>query len=185
LNIWQVVKESAPEPLANCRAVNVTWENVETRCIPGFDGGHPLTFVLEVYLIDEDLISSPNENSHRKLPSGKMLVYNLTSSDAPHFQIAGLSPGTKYQFAGYAHNIKGQSAKILFNVTTLNLAEKRTAETRTKVGAVINDKTDAEQESFGIDLNQNRVDPGLALLPIIAILCGVALGILMYIGGNK
>ena len=81
--------------------------------------------------------------------------------------------------------MKGQSAKILFNVTTLNLAEKRTAETRSKVGAVINDKTDAEQETFGNDLTQNRVDPGLALLPIIAILCGVALGKLTNTDGNK
>ena len=82
-------------------------------------------FVLEVYLVDEDLISSSEvSGGRRKLPSGRILVYNLTSSDAPHFQIAGLTPGTTYQFATYAHNIKGPSAKMLFNVTTLNLAEK-------------------------------------------------------------
>ena len=172
------MKESAPEPLTNCRPVNVTWENVETRCTAGFDGGHPLLFVLEVYLVDEDLISSSEVNGYRKLPSGRILVYNLTSHDAPHFQMAGLSPGTTYQFAAYAHNIKGQSAKILFNVTTLNLAEKRTAETRSKVGAVINEQNDAESESFGNELSQDRVDPGLALLPIVAILCGVGLGAL-------
>ena len=107
-------------------------------------------------------------------------MYNLTSSDSPHFQIAGLTPGTTYQFAVYAHNIKGQSAKILFNATTLNLAEKRTAETRSKVGAVINEQNEAEKEKFGNELSPNRVDPGLALLPIIAILCGVALGMFPY-----
>ena len=159
----------------------MTWENVETRCSPGFDGGHPLVYVLEVYLVDEELIpSSDISGVSRKIPSGRILVYNLTSSDAPHFQIAGLTPGTTYQFAVYAHNIKGQSAKILFNATTLNLAEKRTAETRSKVGAVINEQNEAEKEKFGNELSPNRVDPGLALLPIIAILCGVALGMFTY-----
>ena len=159
----------------------MTWENVETRCSPGFDGGHPLVYVLEVYLVDEELIpSSDMSGLSRKLPSGRILVYNLTTSDAPHFQIAGLTPGTTYQFAVYAHNIKGQSAKILFNATTLNLAEKRTAETRSKVGAVINEQNEAEKEKFGNELSPNRVDPGLALLPIIAILCGVALGMFPY-----
>ena len=175
------MKESAPEPLTNCRAVNVTWENVETRCKPGFDGGHPLLFVLEVYLVDDDLVASNSEiSTNRKFHSGRILVYNLTSADAPHFQMAGLSPGTTYQFAAYARNVKGQSAKILFNATTLNLAEKRTAETRSKVGAVINEQGDVENESFGKELGQSRVDPGLALLPIIAILCGVALGMNPY-----
>ena len=164
--------------MENCRSVNVTWENVEAKCKPGFDGGHPLIFVLEVYLVDdEEIVSSSDINSRHKLPGGRILVNNLTSFEAPHFQISGLTPGTTYQFAAYAHNVKGQSAKMLFNVTTLNLAEKRTAETRSKVGAVINEKNDAEKEKFGNEINSNRVDPGLALLPIIAILCGVALGI--------
>ena len=175
---FQVVKESSPEPLENCRAINVTWENVEAKCTPGFDGGHPLIFVLEVYLVDEgEIISSSDLNTHGNLAGGRILVNNLTSSEAPHFQISGLTPGTTYQFAAYAYNVKGQSAKMLFNVTTLNLAEKRTAETRSKVGAVINEKTDVAKEEFGNEINSNRVDPGLALLPIIAILCGVALGI--------
>ena len=174
---FQVVKESAPEPLENCRSINVTWENVEAKCKRGFDGGHPLIFVLEVYLVDdEEIITSSDLNSHRKFSGGRILVNNLTSSEAPHFQISGLTPGTTYQFAAYAYNVKGQSAKMLFNVTTLNLAEKRTAETRSKVGAVINEKTDVEKEQFSNEINSNRVDPGLALLPIIAILCGVALG---------
>ena len=173
------MKESAPEPLQNCRAINVTWENVETRCTPAFDGGHPPIFVLEVYLVD-DVTDSSSEIGQLSGGGGRILVYNLTSQDAPHFQMAGLTPGTMYQFAAYARNIKGQAAKILFNVTTLNLAEKRTAETRSKVGAVINEQSsEAESESFGNELSQtNRVDPGLALLPIIAILCGVALGMI-------
>ena len=121
---------------------------MEAKCKPGFDGGHPLIFVLEVYLVDdEEIVSSSDINSRHKLPGGRILVNNLTSFEAPHFQISGLTPGTTYQFAAYAHNVKGQSAKMLFNVTTLNLAEKRTAETRSKVGAVINEKNDAEKES--------------------------------------
>ena len=104
---------------------------------------------------------------------GKVLVYNISNMDAPHFEMAGLTPGTTYLFAAFVYNVKGQSAKILFNVTTLNLAEKRTAETRSKLGAV---KNEQEATEMG-DLDTVQIDPGLALLPIIAILCGVAIGL--------
>ena len=78
------MKESAPEPLTNCRAVNVTWENVETRCKPGVDGGHPLLFVLEVYLVDDDLVSSASEiSTNRKLHSGRILAVSYTHLTLP------------------------------------------------------------------------------------------------------
>ena len=120
-------------------------------------------YVLEVYMISS---SSNNNVANDNEPTGTgnrrddygngniddlatstrvvmmgLPVYNLTSHDAPHFEMAGLAPGTTYRLAAYAANVKGQSAKILFNVTTLNLAEKRTAETpRSKVGAVIDEQ---------------------------------------------
>ena len=74
-------------------------------------------YVMEVYHLTDEA-------------KGKRLVYNMSSAEAPHFELAGLAPGATYQLATYVYNVKGQSAKIVFKVTTLNLAEKRTAETR-------------------------------------------------------
>ena len=102
----------------------MTWENIEARCEAGFDGGHQPVYVLEVYMLP-----SP-DNGLAVNGGGNVLIYNISSADGPHFEMAGLTPGTTYQFAAFVYNLKGQSPKILFNVTTLNLAEKRTAETR-------------------------------------------------------
>merc|ERR1719225_1667648 len=66
-----------------------------------------------------------------------------------------------------------------FNATTLNMSEKRTAETRSKLSPItdpeatkINHDQELVDHRSGLD-----VDPGLAILPIIAILCGVAIGL--------
>ena len=48
-----------------------------------------------------------------------------------------------------------------FNATTLNMAEKRTAETRSKLSPITDDATKNVQEKI------SEVDPGLAILPII------------------
>ena len=143
---------------------------MEAKCTPGFDGGHSPVYVLEVYQADH------REDFVKNLEKRHNLIYNISNPERPHFEMAGLSAGTSYQFAAYVYNVMGQSAKILFNVTTLNyFAEPRSKENEVGAKPVINDP-DAEgaQESVG---EMNQVDPGLALLPIIAILCGVAIGL--------
>ena len=169
---FEIVRESAPEPLIGCAAVNMTWERVRVECRAGFDGGHPPTFILEAYVLSatEGITVAPGS-----------LVYNATSNEIPpRFDLVGLNPGTEYQFVLYASNALGVSPKFSLNATTLNLAEKRTAETRSKLEP-LNDQdmeTSRVRLGGGVDaLEGNDVDPGLALLPIIAILCGVAVGL--------
>lgn len=157
---FEIVRESSPEPLTKCRTVNVTWEMLETLCNEGFDGGHFPTYHLEVYRTD--------------VIGKQYLAYNLSSNERPHFQLLGLEPGTDFSLVAFASNELGTSEKVLFNATTLNLAEKRTAETRSKLSPIVDDP-----QSVGMDADaqQIEVDPGLALLPIVAILCGVGIGL--------
>ena len=168
---FEIVRESAPEPLSGCSAVNMTWERVRVECRAGFDGGHPPTFILEAYVL------SVSEGI--TVPPGS-LVYNATSNEIPpRFDLVGLNPGTEYQFLLYASNSLGTSPKFALNATTLNLAEKRTAETRSKLEPLSDQEVETSRaRGGGVDaLEGNDVDPGLALLPIIAILCGVAVGL--------
>jgi hypothetical protein len=103
----------------------MTWERVRVECRAGFDGGHPPTFVLEAYVL--------SASEGLTVPPGS-LVYNATSNEIPpRFDLAGLIPGTEYQFVLYASNALGTSSKFWLNATTLNVAEKRTAETRSKL----------------------------------------------------
>jgi hypothetical protein len=167
---FEIVRESAPEPLSACSAVNMTWERVRVECKAGFDGGHPPTFILEAFAL------STSEGT--TLAAGS-LVYNATSNELPpRFDLVGLIPGTEYQFVLYASNTLGTSSKVSLNATTLNLAEKRTAETRSKLEPLNDQEIETSRTRGGVDaLEGSEVDPGLALLPIIAILCGVAVGL--------
>ncbi len=148
----------------------MTWERVRVECKAGFDGGHPPTFILEAFAL------STSEGT--TLAAGS-LVYNATSNELPpRFDLVGLIPGTEYQFVLYASNTLGTSSKVSLNATTLNLAEKRTAETRSKLEPLNDQEIETSRNRGGVDaLEGSEVDPGLALLPIIAILCGVAVGL--------
>ena len=61
----------------------------------------------------------------------------------------------------YLISTLGISPRMSFNATTLNMAEKRTAETRSKLSPITDDATKNVQEKI------SEVDPGLAILPII------------------
>ena len=134
----------------------MTWERVRVECRAGFDGGHPPIFVLEAYALatTEGTLLAPGS-----------LVYNATSNETPpRFDLIGLSPGTDYQFVMYATNSLGTSSKFWLNATTLNLAEKRTAETRSKLEPLNDQEIETSRARGGVDaLEAGDVDPGRVL----------------------
>ena len=153
---FEIVQESQPDPPSGCHAPNVTWDGLEIACVPGFDGGHLPAFHAEIYRYG-------------------VLVDNLTNAEVPRFAISGLEAGADFRLMIYASNLMGSSEAVGLNVTTLNLAEKRTAETRSKLSPIMDDPKDLM--SSDLATSSEVVDPGLALLPIVAILCGVAIGL--------
>ena len=189
---YEIVRESAPDPPKYCQPLNVTWERIEAACQSGFDGGHFPTFHCEVYKSEASTAASAEDTASSSSSSTLVssaadtttaqrlrLVYNLSNSEAPEFMLDGLEAGAEYHIVVYASNMLGKSPKMSFNATTLNMAEKRTAETRSKLSPItdpeatkINHDQELVDHRSGLD-----VDPGLAILPIIAILCGVAIGL--------
>ena len=67
------------------------------------------------------------------------LVFNMTNHEAPIFTLTSLEAGVDYHIVVYASNDLGLSQRVSFNTSTLNLAEKRTAETRSKLSPIMND----------------------------------------------
>ena len=59
----------------------------------------------------------------------------------------------------------------------MNVAEKRTAETRSKVAAVEDGAVPKDASTSELGGGVGTAHSGLALLPIVAILCGVAVGL--------
>ena len=66
----------------------------------------------------------------------------------------GLEAGSDYHIVVYASNDLGLSPKVSFNASTLNLAEKRTAETRSKLSPIMNDpkKLDVTQDTIQVSM---------------------------------
>ncbi|XP_023711739.1 nephrin isoform X2 [Cryptotermes secundus] len=108
--VFQVVAAGKPFPVRNCTLSNQTSSSVEVSCQPGFDGGLPQYFLLELYSAD----------------SG-MPRYNLTSPDHPTFFLANLEPDVTFRIAVFAVNSKGRSPGIVLEEVTFRDAEKRTA----------------------------------------------------------
>ncbi|KAJ9597409.1 hypothetical protein L9F63_011730, partial [Diploptera punctata] len=107
--VFQVVAAGKPFPVRNCTLSNQTSNSVEVSCQPGFDGGLPQYFLLELYSADSGV---PR--------------YNLTSSEHPTFFLANLEPDVTFRIAVFAVNSKGRSAGIVLEEVTFRDAEKRT-----------------------------------------------------------
>lgn len=100
-----------PGPLRNCSLFNQTGDSLEVECTPGFDGGLPQKFVLEVY----EALSM-------------QLRLNLSNEVAPAFRVSELLPGasTLLRMVLYAVNPKGRGeATVLENIALWD-AERRT-----------------------------------------------------------
>jgi hypothetical protein len=87
------------------------------ECVPGYDGGLPQRFVLEVY----------EARTMR-------LRLNLTSDAAPAFRVAELQPGssTLLRMVLYAANPKGRGELTVLDDIALWDAEKRTGSRATQ-----------------------------------------------------
>lgn len=83
------------------------------ECVPGFDGGQPQHFDLEVY-------------------EGRHLVANV-SSDTASFSVSGLAPGLVLRIMVFAANAKGRSEPSHLEGFTLKAAEKQTGESSATV----------------------------------------------------
>lgn len=103
--------------MRNCTLANQTYTSVEVKCIPGYDGGLPQKFLLEVYHGDVDFTTH------------KRPIYNVSTEDQPVFALMDLETSADYvHVAIYAVNSKGRSQPVIISEVTSRDAEKRTGE---------------------------------------------------------
>ncbi|XP_042230323.1 nephrin-like isoform X2 [Homarus americanus] len=108
--VFHVFPAGKPDPVHNCSVYNLSVAVVNVRCMAGFDGGLPQTFILELY--------------H---PRTSTLLANTTNS-VPTFSVPDLPAGVALRGVVYSTNAKGGSEKLSLQVYTLkDVAERRTA----------------------------------------------------------
>lgn len=107
---FQVVAAGKPHHLRNCSLWNQTSSSVEISCVPGFDGGLPQYFLLELY------------KSSSAIP-----FYNRTNHNEPRFYLTDLEPDVTFRIVVFAVNAKGRSKGEILEEVTFKDAEKRTA----------------------------------------------------------
>lgn len=100
-----------PFPVKNCTLSNQTSSSVEVFCLPGFDGGLPQHFLLELY------------SSNSAVPR-----FNITSYTEPYFFLDNLEPDVTFRIAVFAVNSKGRSHGVVLEEVTFRDAEKQTGE---------------------------------------------------------
>lgn len=98
-----------PLPVKNCTLTNQTSNSVEVYCLPGFDGGLPQHFLLELY----------TENSI--IPR-----YNVTAFAEPYFFLDNLETDVIFRMVVFSVNSKGKSNGVVLEEITFRDAEKRT-----------------------------------------------------------
>ncbi|KAJ8924236.1 hypothetical protein NQ315_007027 [Exocentrus adspersus] len=109
--IFQVVAAGKPFPVKNCSLSNQTSSSVEVFCLPGFDGGLPQHFLLELYSTNSGLAK-----------------FNMTSYSEPYFFLDNLEPDVTFRIVVFAVNSKGRSHGVVLEEVTFRDAEKRTAQ---------------------------------------------------------
>ncbi|XP_076657187.1 hemicentin-1 isoform X2 [Halictus rubicundus] len=116
--LFQLVSARKPYPVVNCTLANQTHTSVEVKCVPGFDGGLPQKFVLEVYHGDVDFLSSIQP------------LYNVSNTEEPSFSLTGLEASVEagVHVAVYAINAKGRSNSVILSEVAYRDAEKRTGQ---------------------------------------------------------
>ncbi|KAB0794697.1 hypothetical protein PPYR_11536 [Photinus pyralis] len=108
--IFQVVAAGKPYSVKNCTLSNQTTSSVEVYCLPGFDGGLPQYFLLELY------------SANSAVPR-----YNITANDEPYFYLSNLEPDVTFKISVFAVNGKGRSQGVILEEVTFRDPEKRTA----------------------------------------------------------
>ncbi|CAM1308475.1 Uncharacterised protein r2_g1842 [Pycnogonum litorale] len=96
-----------PEPVSNCSLTNRTVNTLSVICDPGFDGGLPQIFIMEVFDSRETILHA-----------------NVTSRTYPEFFAQNLPPNTRLKILIYSRNDKGRSHSIPVNTETLALPSR-------------------------------------------------------------
>ncbi|XP_049962106.1 synaptogenesis protein syg-2-like [Schistocerca serialis cubense] len=105
--VFHIVPAGQPDVPTNCSVLNQTSQSVVVRCTPGFDGGQPQSFLLEVL---------EAANGHQ--------LFNMTQL-RPHFVVDGLAAGQLLQLRISAVNAKGRSDSVTLDAATLMPPEMR------------------------------------------------------------
>ncbi|XP_074042436.1 sidestep II transmembrane protein, partial [Leptinotarsa decemlineata] len=108
--VFQLVAAGKPFPVKNCTLTNQTSSSVEVFCLPGFDGGLPQHFLLELY------------STNSAIPR-----FNMTSFTEPYFFLDNLEPDVTFRIVVFSVNSKGRSHGVILEEVTFRDAEKRTA----------------------------------------------------------
>ncbi|KAF7490044.1 B-cell receptor CD22 [Sarcoptes scabiei] len=107
--VFTIVEAGPPNPVHDCRIVNVTMTSFILECTPGENGGLRQIFHLEVYNIEKEHLQG-----------------NLTSMDEPRFAVENLPHDTAFLLNVFSTNIKGRSDSITLRTATSAYAAKQT-----------------------------------------------------------
>lgn len=119
-----ILKLGFPNPVINCTVFNHTDMAIEILCTPGYDGGLPQVFILEMFSSITGLVRFV-EKHHFINPKNQSLIYyryNQTNTDEPRFSIENLDTLTtimtnennSLKARVYAMNQKGRSSSFMF-----------------------------------------------------------------------
>ncbi|XP_069959342.1 nephrin-like [Cherax quadricarinatus] len=102
---FTIISAGPPEEVNNCTVLNVTSHSASVICMPGFDGGLPQRFLLQVWEVN----------------TGR-LVLNVSAS-TPVFSVKPLEPDRNYRLAVVAYNTRGRTSPTRRHILTLKEAE--------------------------------------------------------------
>ncbi|XP_033338976.1 neural cell adhesion molecule 2 [Megalopta genalis] len=105
--VYHIIPAGRPDMVHNCTTSNTSTNSFSVRCAPGFNGGLPQSFLMEV-----------RESNSQDLKA------NLTNR-VPSFSVSNLDPGALYQACIYSYNVKGRSEAMVVQAGTLRLPEKQ------------------------------------------------------------
>ncbi|CAH1797609.1 unnamed protein product [Owenia fusiformis] len=97
--------KTTPDAPSGLQLVETTWESAQLSWVPGFDGGHPQTFVLTQF----------NGESNKRVP--------VNPDGASTYNVTMLYPNTNYTFSVFGENrLGGGPYSNSIQVTTKSLA---------------------------------------------------------------
>ncbi|KAL6421875.1 hypothetical protein ACFW04_010791 [Cataglyphis niger] len=105
--VYHIIPAGRPDMVHNCTTSNTSTNSFFVRCVEGFNGGLPQSFLIEV-----------RESNSQELHANQ-------TSPVPRFSVINLESGALYQACIYAYNDKGRSEAMVVQAGTLRLPEKQ------------------------------------------------------------
>ncbi|XP_042243331.1 nephrin-like isoform X2 [Homarus americanus] len=105
---FTVISAGPPEEVTGCTVDNVTSHSSSIVCSPGFNGGLPQMFLLQVW--------------KEEPPKVDELVVNISLAQS-EFLVRSLVPGHHYRSEVTAHNARGAAPPVTLHIHTLKEAE--------------------------------------------------------------